>query len=61
MEATAGAPRSRPDWGCSNPLRAAREFVERTPDFAIAEPPIPFNEDNIRHRVTYWPSSCVRR
>ncbi len=35
--------------------------VKRTPDFAIAEPPFPCNEGNIRHRVRYWPSSCVRR
>jgi len=61
MEDVTGGLRTKPDWAWNNPKRAALEFVESDPDFIIEEPPFSFNEGNIRQRVTYWPSSFVKR
>ncbi len=61
MQDLVGAPRSRDDWNWNNPQQAAREFVERNPEFQIREPAIPFNEGMITRRVTYWPSAYLQR
>ena len=57
----AGAPRSQADWSWNNPRQAAREFVERHPEFSIEEPAFAFNEGVITDRVTYWPSAYLKR
>jgi cephalosporin hydroxylase len=56
-----GAPRTQPDWHWNNPLEAAREFIAVHPEFAMEEPPFPFNEGLVRDRVTYWPGAFLRR
>lgn len=61
MEQVAGAPRTQPDWAWNNPRRAALEFVERSPNFTIEEPPFLFNEGSISNRVTYWPDGFIKR
>jgi cephalosporin hydroxylase len=61
MEQIVGAPRTQADWAWNNPCRAALEFVEANPDFAIEEPPFLFNEGNVTGRVTYWPSAFIKR
>lgn len=61
MEEVVGAPRTQPDWAWNNPRRAALEFVERSPEFIIEEPPFLFNEGGIHNRVTYWPSAFLKR
>jgi len=61
MERLAGAPRTEPDWVWNNPRRAALEFVESNPAFAIEEPPFAFNEGSVSERVTYWPSAFIKR
>jgi cephalosporin hydroxylase len=61
MEQVVGAPRSHPDWGTNNPRRAALDFTASHPDFAIEEPPWPFNEGVVDRRVTYWPDAFIRR
>ena len=61
MEEMAGAPRSQPDWGWNNPMRAVREFVEKHPEFVIEEPTFAFNEGVVRKRITYWPEGYLRR
>jgi cephalosporin hydroxylase len=61
MEEVAGAPRTEPDWTWNNPKRAALEFVEAHPEFVIEEPSFPFNEGNIKERVTYWPLAFIKR
>ena len=58
---SAGAPRSKPDWGENNPRQAAREWVRTHPDFVIEEPAFVFNEGLVRERVTYWPGGFLRR
>jgi cephalosporin hydroxylase len=61
MEQVAGAPRTQADWTWNNPRRAAIEFVEKNPEFAIEEPPFVFNEGNVTERITYWPDSFIKR
>jgi cephalosporin hydroxylase len=57
----AGAPRTAPDWTWNNPLAAVEAFVAGNRDFVLEEPAFPFNEGNVRNRVTYWPKSFIRR
>ena len=61
MGQLAGAPRTDPDWSWNNPKEAALEFVASHPEFAIEEPPFAFNEGSVCERITYWPSSFIRR
>jgi hypothetical protein len=61
MAEVVGAPRTQPDWSSNNPIEAVREFVAKHPGFAVEEPPFLFNEGMIKDRVTYWPSSFVKR
>ena len=56
-----GAPRTAPDWSWNNPLSAVRSFLAHNSHFALDEPAFPFNEGSVRNRVTYWPSSFLRR
>jgi cephalosporin hydroxylase len=61
MEFIAGAPRTKPDWVTNNPKRAAEDFVKANKNFVIEEPVFPFNEGDIKERVTHWPSAYIRR
>jgi cephalosporin hydroxylase len=61
MRQVAGAPRTGPDWEWNNPIEAVHEFLARHPQFAIVEPPFPFNEGVINERVTYWPEGFLKR
>ena len=61
MEQMVGAPRTGPDWEWNNPRRAVQEFVQQNPDFAMSEPPWPFNEGLAQSRVSYWPDGYLRR
>ena len=56
-----GAPRTKPDWSWNNPREAAREFVSQHADFALVEPPFPFNESAVTQRITYWPDGIIKR
>jgi len=57
----AGAPRSEPDWASNNAREAVRDFIAADDRFALVEPKWLFNEGLVRQRVTYWPSSHVKR
>jgi len=61
MELVCGLNRTEPNWEFDNPKAAAIEFVKNTPAFVITEPVFPFNESSINERVTYWPSSYIKR
>ncbi len=61
MAQIAGAPRTAPDWAWNNPIAAIESFLARNPDFVLEEPGFPFNEGAVRHRVTYWPKSFLKR
>ncbi len=56
-----GAPRTKPDWTWNNPREAGRLFLQNNPDFALVEPPFPFNEGQIKKRVSYWPEAYLQR
>jgi len=61
MSEVVGAPRTSDDWSWNNPAEAAREFVAHHNDFEIVEPPFPFNEGDVRTRITYSPNGIIRR
>lgn len=61
MAQVAGAPRTNNDWTWNNPLTAIDTFLARNPDFRQEEPDPPFNEGQVRNRVTYWPRCYLRR
>lgn len=61
MRHVVGAPRSSPDWGSNNPTAAVAAFAAQRKDFALVEPPLPFNEGNVSARVTYSPDAFLRR
>lgn len=61
MAQVAGAPRTQPDWAWNNPLTAVESFLASNRSFRLEEPAFPFNEGQVRHRVTYWPKCFLRR
>jgi cephalosporin hydroxylase len=62
MKDLVGAPRSQPDWAENNPYTAVRAFLAEHPEFALEQPPWPFNESNgLTENVTYWPGAWLRR
>jgi len=54
-------PRGRAEWRQDNPRAAAAEFARRHPEFALGEPPLPFDEGLVAGRVTHWPGGFLRR
>jgi cephalosporin hydroxylase len=61
MRDLAEVPDGRPEWRQDNPLEAAREFLARHPEFRPEEPAPPFNEGQVRGRITQWPGAFLRR
>jgi cephalosporin hydroxylase len=61
MELVCGLDRTSENWNYDNPKAAAIEFAKNHSNFEIVEPEFPFNESTITERVTYWPSSYVKR
>jgi cephalosporin hydroxylase len=61
MQDLVGGRQAQPDWSWNNPQQAAREFVERHPEFKIEEPTFLFNEGAITDRVTHWPAAYIKR
>ena len=54
-------PRGRPEWREDNPTRAAADFVAANPNYVLEEPAWPFNESQLRERITHWPGAYVKR
>lgn len=61
MEDLYDVPRGEPDWIRNNPAAAAREFVERHPEFIIEQPAWPFNESELSKNITHWPDAWIKR
>lgn len=61
MELLDDVPRGKPEWTHDNPKTAAADFAQRHPEFALEEPPFPFNEGQITERITHWPGAYLRR
>jgi len=54
-------PCGRADWEWNNPKDAAKEFLGTHPNFAMENPPWPFNESNLQNGVTHWPGAWLKR
>lgn len=61
MQQIVGAPRTAEDWSWNNPITAVNEFTAKHPEFECVEPTWPFNESNVKERVTYWPKAFLRK
>jgi len=61
MQDLVGAPRTSPEWVTDNPQSAVKDFLAERDDFILEEPMLPFNEGQIKERVTYWPNAFLRR
>lgn len=61
MEDLYDVPRGDQDWVWNNPAFAAREFVERHPEFIIEQPAWPFNESELSKNITHWPDAWIKR
>ncbi len=61
MKDLTDVPRGQSAWDKDNPGSAASDFVRENPDFAMEEPVWPFNESELRTRVTHWPDAYLKR
>lgn len=61
MREVASSPLAGRDWKWNNPLSAAEIFLARHPEFRQEDPAFPFNEGQVRSRVTYWPGGYLRK
>lgn len=61
MADLADVPRGDPSWRDDNPMAAAASFAAQHPEFALADPPQPFNESPLHLRITHWPGAWLRR
>lgn len=61
MRLVADTPRGEPGWADDNPIAAIDEFVHEHPEFAVEQPPWPFNESELRSNITHWPRGYLRR
>lgn len=61
MQHLTAVPRGRSEWDRDQPAAAAVEFLARHPEFALEQPPWPFNESELRANVTYWTGGWLRR
>ena len=61
MEFLDDVPRGKPEWRTDNPKAAAAEFAAAHSEFSLEEPAWPFNEGNVRERITHWPGCFLRR
>ena len=57
----ADVPRGLPGWETDNPSAAAREFVQRHPEFAIEQPAWLFCESDLTANITHWPDAWLKR
>jgi len=61
MEDLYDVPLGKADWIRNNPAVAAREFVERHPEFIIEQPTWLFNESELSRNITHWPDAWIKR
>jgi cephalosporin hydroxylase len=61
MSELTDVPRGDANWKDDHPTAAAHEFVSRHPEFAMTQPPWPFNESELGANVTHWPGAWLQR
>ncbi len=54
-------PRGNAQWVWDHPVAAAEQFAADHPNFAIEQPPWPFNESSLKSNITHWPRAWLRR
>lgn len=54
-------PRAGANWQTDNPTNAAIDFAAAHPEFVIEQPEWPFNESELAHNITHWPSAWLKR
>lgn len=54
-------PRGNAEWASDNPAAAAEQFAAQHSEFSIEQPSWVFNESELKHNVTHWPSAWLRR
>ena len=57
----ADTPHGRKEWLNDNPAAAAREFVEKHPEFKIQQPKALFGNQFVIEELTYWPDAWLYR
>lgn len=57
----ADVPRGKPEWTKDNPTQAALDFAAANTSFVIEQPAWPFNESDLQHNITHWPSAWLKR
>lgn len=61
MESLIDTPYGREEWAKDNPAAAAREFVQKNPEFIIQRPKALYGDENIVESLTYWPDAWLYR
>lgn len=61
MSELTDVPRGNATWKDDHPTAAAEEFVAAHPEFAMSQPPWPFNESELQASVTHWPGAWLKR
>ena len=54
-------PRGSASWGRDNPASAAEDYAKVHDEFVLEQPQWLFNESELAHNVTQWPSAYLRR
>jgi cephalosporin hydroxylase len=54
-------PRGDLAWQFNHPTAAAAEFVNRHPEFVLAQPAWVFNESELTENLTHWPGAWLQR
>lgn len=61
MRDLADVPSGEPEWAHDHPAAAAREFLERHPEFEMRQPEWKVNTSPLTQNVTYWPDGWLWR
>lgn len=54
-------PRGEKKWQYDNPTWAARDFVQKHPEFVIEQPEWIFNESTLTENITHWPDAWLKK
>lgn len=61
MRDLADVPHGEAEWAVDHPAAAAREFIERHPEFEMRQPEWKVNTSPLAQNVTYWPDGWLWR
>ena len=61
MQFVAGMPRTEASWNIDNPITAVDHFLANNRDFALVQPPRPFDETDHSPDCTHHPKGWIKR